>query len=126
MSRIINQSVAVVQRFPYLGMFSSVVRWQFFVDLPDVIDGFRGLAPEPLDFRIYVIAGAVMVVVVVSVVVVVVVVVSVVAVVVVVVSAATVVIAVVSAAAAAAGFGELVGVAGFCCDGSVRSVREMV
>ena len=75
------------------------------------------MAPEPLDFRIYVIAGAVMVVVVVSVVVVVVSVVS----------AAAVVIAVVSAAAAAAaGFGELVGVAGFCCDGSVRSVREMV
>ena len=51
-SRIINQSVAVVQRFPYLGMFSSVVRWQFFVDLPDVIDGFRGLAPEFLQFGI--------------------------------------------------------------------------
>lgn len=47
-SRIVNQSVAVVQRFPYLGMFSSVVRWQFFVDLPDVIDGFRGLVSDSL------------------------------------------------------------------------------
>ena len=48
MSRVVNQSLAVVQRFPYLGMFSSVVRWQFFVDLPDVIDGFRGLVSDSL------------------------------------------------------------------------------
>jgi len=87
-------------------MFSVVVRWQLFVDLPDVIDGFRGLAPEFLQFGVCVIAGTVMVVVVVSAVAVVVVVVSAVAVVVVVVSAA-----------AAAGFWGFVGVAGFCCDG---------
>ena len=51
-SRIVNQSVAVVQRFPYLGMFSSVVRRQFFIDLPDVIDGFRGLVSESLQLGV--------------------------------------------------------------------------
>ena len=51
-SRIVNQSVAVVQRFPYLGMFPSVVRWQFFVDLPDLIDGFRGSVSGSLQFGI--------------------------------------------------------------------------
>ena len=51
-SRVVNQSVAVVQRFPYLGMFPSVVRWQSFVDLPDVIDGFRGSVSESLQLGI--------------------------------------------------------------------------
>ena len=52
MSRVVNQSLGVVQRFPYLGMFSSVVRRQFFVDLPDVIDGFRGSVSGSLQFGI--------------------------------------------------------------------------
>lgn len=52
MSRIVNQSLGVVQRFPYLGMFPSVVRWQFFVDLPDLIDGFRGLVSGSLQLGI--------------------------------------------------------------------------
>ena len=51
-SRIVNQSLGVVQRFPYLGMFPSVVRWQFFVDLPDLIDGFRGSVSGSLQLGI--------------------------------------------------------------------------
>ena len=44
-------------------MFFSVVRRQFFIDLPDVIDGFRGLVSEPLQLGISIVVAVVVAVV---------------------------------------------------------------